>query len=95
MELDFGQSYQDRIDLHLEDPVKAKTFRANLRENPEAFFSNVKSIVTIDGIKVNLSNNSWIMFRQSGTEPLMRIYAESDNEVLTKKLLATGKAFLL
>jgi phosphomannomutase/phosphoglucomutase len=42
----------------------------------------VKKIDSIDGIKIWFDNDSWIMFRPSGTEPLLRIYAESDDKSL-------------
>ena len=43
---------------------------------------SVKKIDSIDGIKIWFDNDSWIMFRPSGTEPLLRIYAESDDKSL-------------
>jgi phosphomannomutase/phosphoglucomutase len=43
---------------------------------------SVKKIEEMDGIKLWLDDDSWIMFRPSGTEPLLRIYAESDDKSL-------------
>jgi phosphomannomutase / phosphoglucomutase len=43
---------------------------------------SVKKIENIDGIKIWFDDESWIMFRPSGTEPLLRIYAESDDKFL-------------
>ena len=41
----------------------------------------VKSINTLDGLKLYLEDNlSWILIRKSGTEPLLRIYFESDSQ---------------
>ncbi len=43
---------------------------------------SVKKIENIDGVKIWFDDDSWIMFRPSGTEPLLRIYAESDDKSL-------------
>jgi phosphomannomutase/phosphoglucomutase len=43
---------------------------------------SVKKIEDMDGIKIWFDDDSWIMFRPSGTEPLLRIYAESDDKSL-------------
>ena len=42
---------------------------------------------TIDGLKIILDNDSWLLMRPSGTEPLLRTYAETDSQDNTKKLL--------
>jgi phosphomannomutase/phosphoglucomutase len=43
---------------------------------------SVKKIENIDGVKIWFDDDSWIMFRPSGTEPLLRIYGESDDKSL-------------
>jgi phosphomannomutase len=42
---------------------------------------------TIDGLKIVLDNDWWVLMRPSGTEPLLRTYAETDSQENTKKLL--------
>jgi phosphomannomutase/phosphoglucomutase len=42
-------------------------------------FQNVE---TLDGAKIWIDNESWVMVRPSGTEPLLRMYAESTDEML-------------
>lgn len=49
----------------------------------------------IDGVKYHLENGGWVMLRASGTEPLLRIYAEGDNEAETLDILKTVKATIL
>ena len=53
---------------------------------------------TTDGIKIIFDKKSWVMVRPSGTEPIIRIYAESDSEknleVLMKKYIQKIKSFL-
>ncbi|MEM3832873.1 MAG: phosphoglucosamine mutase [Thermoprotei archaeon] len=46
---------------------------------------------TIDGIRVWFNENEWILIRPSGTEPFLRIFAESTNPEKTKDLLAKAK----
>ncbi|MCX7648678.1 MAG: hypothetical protein N2Z60_08705, partial [Elusimicrobiales bacterium] len=48
---------------------------------------NIKEIVTIDGIRVILENDWWFLIRPSGTEPLLRIYVETDTEKHSKELM--------
>ncbi len=45
-----------------------------------------------DGLKLILPDDSWLLFRASGTEPLLRIYAESGSRSRTKRLLTAGAA---
>jgi phosphomannomutase / phosphoglucomutase len=41
-----------------------------------------KKVETLDGVKIWFDDESWIMLRPSGTEPLIRIYGESTDELL-------------
>jgi len=50
----------------------------------------VESISRIDGTKINLVDGSWLLLRPSGTEPVVRIYAESHSKAQVKALLETG-----
>jgi phosphomannomutase len=46
----------------------------------------------MDGVKLTRADRSWIMLRASGTEPLLRIYAEAPTEDEVQALLAWGQA---
>ena len=74
----------DRLDLHLEGNELKDAVMASL-EQPPAQIANrqLESSEALDGVKLNLSGNAWLMFRPSGTEPVLRIYCEaaSDSEV--------------
>jgi phosphomannomutase/phosphoglucomutase len=46
-----------------------------------------KRIESIDGIKIWIDDESWVMVRQSGTEPIMRLYAEASDDVRLKDIV--------
>jgi len=54
--------------------------------------SPVDKIQTFDGIKYTARCGSWLMLRGSGTEPVLRIYAEGPTENSVKKLLDQGQS---
>lgn len=85
-----GYFYYDRIDRHTE---KARSVFEKLSQEPPHEFGGMKisKIETLDGFKLNFENESWILFRASGTEPLLRIYAESRTPEELKMLLAAGE----
>lgn len=90
LELEFGEFHQDRIDLSLADPKRVENVLLELAASPEKFFPDTSSLITIDGLKLYLEDGSWVMFRQSGTEPVLRIYAESSSIQKTQELLKKG-----
>ncbi len=51
---------------------------------------SVARVDTLDGVKFYLSDNSWLLIRPSGTEPLLRIYAEAHTHEAVKSLLEAG-----
>ncbi|MCP4051117.1 MAG: hypothetical protein GY730_10485 [bacterium] len=59
-----------------------------------SFTENLKAIVKTDGIKLVFDSNDWVLFRLSGTEPVARIYAESDNDKSAETLIQQAKIFL-
>ncbi len=84
-----------RADAHL-TPELAKTLKDRLAEDPREFAGLVvESIDRMDGQKLLLGHGRWILFRPSGTEPVVRIYAESEDESETARLLAAAKTYVL
>lgn len=72
--------FNDRIDLKLENDNQVKTALEKAKSLQTVNGFKVIKINTIDGIKLYLDDNtSWILVRPSGTEPLLRIYFESDS----------------
>jgi len=90
-EKQFGKYYYVRSDLHLEKRVEPK--KENLPR--ELLGKKVVDIKEYDGIKLICEDSSWLMFRGSGTEPIMRIYAEAKSLTQANKLLDLGKKAIL
>ncbi len=85
-----GEFKFERSDMHLKEDVKNKIVE-NCKTNKYDSFGNykVKRLETIDGWKYFFDNDEWLMIRASGTEPVLRNYAESAN---TEKAFAILKA---
>jgi phosphomannomutase len=83
----------DRLDLHLSNTHKAAVMQALQTPPPHFAERKVESVETSDGIKFNLSGQSWLMFRASGTEPLLRIYCEAADPASVQKLLLAAQTF--
>ena len=54
----------------------------------------IKELIQIDGLKIVLEDGHWLLMRPSGTEPLMRVYAESDKAERTQGLLDMAKKWV-
>lgn len=84
-----GPLYNKRLDLHLDDAHKAAVIDA-YTQNPPATVAgiNVKEVGRKDGIKLYLDEGSWVLMRASGTEPLMRVYLETNTPQKLDQLAA-------
>jgi phosphomannomutase len=79
-----GPLYNKRIDLHLNDNHKIAILDYFTKNPPSDIAGiKVKEIGRKDGIKIYLEDGSWVLLRPSGTEPLMRVYMETN--VLAKQ----------
>ncbi len=78
----------DRNDLHLSESKKQEIIKA-CEENKYAQFGefNVEKTEKLDGYKFTLGEDTWVMIRPSGTEPVLRVYAQAKNEDMVKKIL--------
>ncbi len=76
----------DRIDLKLDNRDKIKSVLDIVSNLDEVAGMKVKEKNTLDGVKIYVGDSSWILARPSGTEPLLRIYFESDTQENLKKL---------
>ncbi len=91
----YGPHAYDRIGLKIPADVAEKAI-GKLQESPPSHIlgRQVQNIVTIDGIKFVLEDESWVMIRRSGTEALLRIYAEAATQETVRHLLQWGQNFV-
>ena len=63
-----------------------------LKTNPPAKLlkSPLADVKSYDGVKFTAQDSSWLMLRGSGTEPILRIYAEASSDAAVRRLLRTG-----
>ena len=83
----YGAYYSSRIDVHMEVQAKDALMQQMATKAPTSFAgSGVRDVVTMDGVKLNLEDGSWLLLRASGTEPLVRVYMEAKTKGRLKEL---------
>ena len=89
---EFTAAY-DRIDLPLASmEVRAKLLKALASSTPTAVAGKkVNNTITVDGYKLNLEDDSWLLIRFSGTEPVLRLYSEAGSIERVHEILAWAK----
>jgi phosphomannomutase len=90
LQAEFGPLHYARQDLHT-SPGRKERFVARLAAEPitEVAGQAVARTETLDGVKLRLADG-WLMFRPSGTEPVLRIYAEAASRERAEALVAAG-----
>jgi phosphomannomutase len=89
MEQEFGALYYDRRDLNRPMDRCARLIeRVRAGELDAAFGPGLASKEEKDGVKLNFADGSWILFRKSGTEPIIRIYCEAPDAEQVQSMLA-------
>ncbi|HVC32437.1 MAG TPA: phosphoglucomutase/phosphomannomutase family protein [Chloroflexota bacterium] len=88
-----GPHFYDRLDIHFAAEDRG-TIVASLKHAEPAKIAgtNVARIIREDGFKFVLDDGSWLLIRFSGTEPIMRIYAEAGSPERVQSLLETGRS---
>ena len=76
-------------------PEAKQKFTEKLRRDPSEFHGiEVASAVRTDGLKLVLADGSWVCYRLSGTEPVVRVYSEARSQEELTKLSAAAKAWI-
>jgi phosphoglucomutase len=89
-----GSFFPRRDNFRLTPEVKAK-FTEKLRQDPKEFCGHaVSQVVRTDGLKLVFSDGSWVCYRLSGTEPVVRAYTEARSEQGLEKLNAAAKHWI-
>ena len=89
-----GSFYPQRENFRLTPEVMEK-FTGKLQTEPREFFGQkVKEIARTDGMKLVFADGSWVCYRLSGTEPVVRVYSEATSEAGLEKLSAAAKKWI-
>ncbi len=95
LQKEFGPLYFQREDLHL-PPAVMDRVRSLLGEKDVTDFGTPQVVKKNfrDGFKYHFVDGSWLLIRPSGTEPLLRIYAEAPSVKKTRRLIQVGKELI-
>ncbi|HWX94940.1 MAG TPA: phosphoglucomutase/phosphomannomutase family protein [Terriglobales bacterium] len=89
-----GSFYPQRQSFRLTEEVKEK-FTKKLHSDPRELLGwKVGEVVRTDGLKLVFENGSWICYRLSGTEPVVRVYSEASSETELSKLSGAAKQWI-
>jgi phosphomannomutase len=89
---DVGPAFYKRIDLRLSHPVSKKVMADILVSRAPSHIGgeSVDGLSTIDGVKYLIRDGSWLLIRPSGTEPVLRVYAEGRSPEILKAMMEFG-----
>lgn len=92
--VEVGSFYPIRENFRLTEEVQQK-FTDKVRLDPVEFAGHkVQEVVRKDGLKLILDDGSWVCYRLSGTEPVVRAYTEAGSHAALEKLSAAAKAWI-
>lgn len=88
-----GPAFYERRDIRLRHPVSKQAMTQRLQEDAPAGIGGetILEVSAIDGVKYILADDSWLLIRPSGTEPVLRVYAEGRSLEIVKALLGYGE----
>jgi phosphomannomutase len=88
---EFGEFYFGRTDLKMEVAAGMRLVAQIAKTTKSIAGEDVQEIQTTDGTKLLFGDESWLLFRQSGTEPMLRIYSEATSTEKLNRLLEAGQ----
>lgn len=89
---EFGEFHFERRDLHVPMESGLKLLETLRERTPDQLAGyKVTGLATRDGVKLLFEDESWILFRQSGTEPLLRLYCEATTVKKMTALMDAGE----
>jgi phosphomannomutase len=102
LQREFGPHYYGRRDLHIPEEVKQSAIQRARAESTQSLGRyRVTKKENLDGIKFFLDAptngngaDAWILFRASGTEPLLRLYSEAASPELVNEILTAAESFV-
>lgn len=88
-----GPTYYQRTDIQLDHPVPKPEMVKRLVDNAPKSINNeqITSVQTNDGVKFIMADDSWLLIRPSGTEPVLRVYSEGADKKAVTNILAAGR----
>ena len=102
LQQEYGPHYYGRRDLHIPEDMKQNAIQRARAEGTQTLGRyRVLKKEHMDGVKFFLDAptngngaEAWVLFRASGTEPLLRLYTEASSQALVSELLAVGESFV-
>ena len=102
LQREFGPHYYGRRDLHIAEDIKQNAIRRAQADDTQTMGRyRVVRKENLDGIKFFLDAptnengaEAWILFRASGTEPLLRVYSEAASPALVSEILSSAESFV-